>query len=199
LPAEQIRDAALTASGLLNLEVGGPSVRPPQPKGVAELGYGNSVKWNEDQGPARYRRGLYVHYQRTTPYPMLSNFDEPDSNLKCTRRRRSNSPLQALNLMNDPVFFEAAQALAYRLSTETAGNAGARVDQAFQYALGRMPTQTERQRRLQFLEDQASRLNQNPKAAAQVAPVEPMAAAWVSVSRVLLNLDEFKTREYRDE
>lgn len=195
LPAEQIRDAALTASGLLNLEVGGPSVRPPQPKGVAELGYGNSVKWNEDQGPARYRRGLYVHYQRTTPYPMLSNFDEPDSNLTCTRRRRSNSPLQALNLMNDPVFFEAAQALAYRLSTETAGNAGARVDQAFQFALGRMPTQTERQRLLQFLDDQASRLNQNPKAAAQVAPVDPLAAAWVSVSRVLLNLDEFMTRE----
>ena len=108
LPAELVRDSALVASGLLNDTVGGRSVRPPQPPGVAELGYSNSVKWKESVGADRYRRGLYIHYQRTTPYPLLTNFDAPDSNTACARRRRSNSPLQSLNLLNDPVFYEAA-------------------------------------------------------------------------------------------
>ncbi|MDQ6706117.1 MAG: PSD1 and planctomycete cytochrome C domain-containing protein, partial [Acidobacteriota bacterium] len=79
LPGELIRDEALAASGLLNPAIGGKSVRPPQPAGVAELGYANSVKWKESTGQDRYRRGLYIHYQRTTPYPFLANFDEPDS------------------------------------------------------------------------------------------------------------------------
>ena len=112
LSAEQIRDEALAVSGLLNSAIGGKSVRPPQPAGVAELGYGSSAKWKESTGPDRYRRGLYIHYQRTTPYPFLVNFDEPDSNLTCTRRRSSNTPLQALNLLNDPVFVEAAEHLS---------------------------------------------------------------------------------------
>ena len=112
LPAELIRDAALESSGLLDDRIGGKSVRPPQPTGVAELGYANSVKWVESKGADRYRRGFYIHYQRTTPYPQLINFDAPDSNVACTRRTRSNTPLQALNLLNDPVFLEAAQALA---------------------------------------------------------------------------------------
>src|ERR1035441_7834136 len=115
LPAESIRDEALAASGLLNTSIGGKSVKPPQPAGVAELGYAGNVNWTESTGPDRYRRGLYIHFQRTTPYPMLMNFDEPDSNTTCTRRGRSNTPLQALNLLNDPVFFEAAQALATRV------------------------------------------------------------------------------------
>ena len=115
LPAELIRDEALSVSGLLNPAIGGKSVRPPQPAGVAELGYANNVKWVESKGADRYRRGMYIHFQRTTPYPMLMNFDEPDSNTSCTRRRRSNTPLQSLNLLNDPVFFEAAQALAARV------------------------------------------------------------------------------------
>ena len=74
--------------------------------------YGNSGKWQESMGKERYRRGLYIHYQRTTPYPFLANFDEPDAGLACSRRRVSDTPLQSLNLLNDPVFFEAAQALA---------------------------------------------------------------------------------------
>ncbi len=164
LPAELIRDGALFASGLLNERIGGPSVRPPQPKGVAELGYGGNVKWPESPAPDRYRRGLYVHYQRTTPYPMLSNFDVPDSNISCSRRRVSNTPLQALNLLNDPVFVEAAQALAKRVETDR-DPLGA----AFQLTLGRPPQPTER-----------ARLAQLP---------------LVDVARVLLNLDEFVTRE----
>ncbi len=122
LPAELIRDEALAASGLLNDEIGGPSVKPPQPAGVAELGYGRTnSKWAESAGKLRYRRGLYVHYQRTTPYPFLVNFDEPDSDLACPRRRVSNTPLQSLHLLNDPVFFEAAGALAKRVQEQAPG------------------------------------------------------------------------------
>ena len=116
LLAELIRDEALTASGLLDTEIGGKSIKPPEPDGVAELTYGkNAKKRVETTGPQQYRRGLYIHYQRTAPYPFLVNFDEPDSTLSCTRRRPSNTPLQSLNLLNDPVFVEAAGALAYRV------------------------------------------------------------------------------------
>lgn len=160
LSAEAIRDEALSVSGLLNLEIGGKSVRPPQPTGVAELGYANSVKWKESTGKDRYRRGLYIHYQRTTPYPFLVNFDEPDSNLTCTRRRASNTPLQALNLLNDPVFYEAAESFSKRFTT---------IDQAFLLALNRLPTPAERQR---------------------LATIDPQ-----NIARILLNLDEFITRE----
>lgn len=193
LPAESVRDAALTASGLLNDTIGGPSVKPPQPEGIAELVYAGSAKWKADEGPGRYRRGLYVHFQRTAPYPMLMNFDAPDSNVACSRRRRSNSPLQALNLLNDPVFFEAAQAFAYRLITTTP--AGQRVDDAFLHAVGRLPSPKERERILRLLDDQASALAAQPAEAARLLPVKPDEAAWVTAARVLLNLDEFITRE----
>ena len=81
---------------------------------VAALGYANSVKWTESAGVEKNRRGLYIFFQRTVPYPMLMTFDAPDSNATCTRRERSNTPLQALTLLNDPVFFECAQALGAR-------------------------------------------------------------------------------------
>jgi hypothetical protein len=201
LPAEAIRDQALQASGLLNTAIGGKSVRPPQPAGVAELGYADSVKWPESTGPDRYRRGLYIHFQRTTPYPMLMNFDEPDSNTTCTRRSRSNTPLQALNLLNDPVFFEAAQALATRVLEEMPGALPQRIDYAFQLCLSRQPTARERQRLIEYYEQQKQLLGKDPKTTESMQPfrpqgVEPVdAAAWVGVSRVLLNLDEFITRE----
>ena len=94
-------------------------MKPPQPKGVAELSYAGSVKWDESTGADRYRRGLYIHFQRTVPYPQLMNFDAPAASLACTRRERTNTPLQALNLLNDPVFFEAAQGLAFRIMRES--------------------------------------------------------------------------------
>jgi hypothetical protein len=118
LPAETLRDQALAVSGLLNDDIGGRSFKPPQPVGVAELGYGGR-KWELSPGRERYRRGLYIHFQRTTPYPMLMNFDAPDMSVACSRRSRSTTPLQALNLLNDEVFFEAAKALAWRVAEET--------------------------------------------------------------------------------
>jgi hypothetical protein len=107
-----VRDSALAVSGLLDRTVGGPSIRPPLPAGLTNLGYGNFVKWPENTGSERYRRGLYIFFQRTVPYPQLMMFDAPDSNVSCPKRERSTTPLQALNLLNDPVFFEAAQAMA---------------------------------------------------------------------------------------
>jgi mono/diheme cytochrome c family protein len=201
MPAERIRDAALAASGLLNPQIGGRSVRPPLPAGIAELGYGNSVKWAEDKGPERYRRGLYIHFQRTTPYPMLMTFDAPDSNVACTRRSRSNTSLQALNLLNDPVFVEAAQALAYRLLNERSGSAADRIDYAFRLCIGRSPNEREKQRLSSYFDQQIGILRKDPSAAASLLTLKPdgvdavEAAAWVGVSRVLLNLDEFITRE----
>jgi Protein of unknown function (DUF1553)/Protein of unknown function (DUF1549)/Planctomycete cytochrome C len=136
--AEVVRDLALAASGLLNPKVGGPSVRPQQPSGVAELGYAGSVKWKTSNGADRYRRGMYTFFQRTVPYPMLMTFDAPDSNATCTRRERSNTPLQALTLLNDPVFVECAQALARRIVRDVAphGNDTVTADVATANAAG---------------------------------------------------------------
>jgi hypothetical protein len=196
VPAEFLRDSALSASGLLNTSIGGKSIRPPQPEGVAALGYANSVKWEETKGPERYRRGLYIHFQRTTPYPMLMNFDSPDSTLACTRRQRSNTPLQALNLLNDPVFFEAAQALADRLLREREGTT-ARLDYAFRLVLARPATPNEKDRLSAYLETQKQIFDRDRESAALVSPLrpDPEPAAWVALSRVLLNLDEFMNRE----
>jgi hypothetical protein len=139
LEAEVIRDNALAASGLLVTKIGGPSVRPPQPPGIAELSYAGTVKWRDDIGPNRYRRGLYTWFQRTSPYPMLMTFDEPESTICCVNRERSNTPLQALTLLNDIVFVEAAQALSRRLFSEVSGTDEARLRYAFRLCLAREP------------------------------------------------------------
>jgi hypothetical protein len=201
LPAELIRDAALYAAGLLDLRIGGRSVKPAQPKGVAELSYANSVKWEESSGPDRYRRGLYIHFQRTTPYPQLMNFDAPNANLSCTRRERTDTPLQALNLMNDPVFFEAAHGLAFRIVRESSPAFRDRLSYAYEVTLGRQPSVREVERMGQYLDETLSSLRQNPQAVSALfgshiegAP-QTETAAWVELSRVLLNLDEFITRE----
>ncbi len=205
LPAELIRDEALSAAGLLDLRIGGKSVKPPQPKGVAELSYAGSVKWEDSTGADRYRRGLYVHFQRTTPYPQLMNFDAPNASLSCTRRERTDTPLQALNLMNDPVFFEAAQGLAFRVIREGAssGPGGFRdkLNYAYQVTLGRRPTAHEVERLGAYFDETLRKLGADPQTVAALFPnrIEGVpqndAAAWVELSRVLLNLDEFITRE----
>jgi hypothetical protein len=198
LPAELIRDSTLRASGLLWDAVGGESVRPPQPEGVADLQY--SSKWVESTGKSRYRRGLYVYVQRTALYPLLMNFDAPDRVVACARREVSNTPLQPLNLMNDPVFVEAAQGLASRILRENAGTKE-RIEHAFQLCLGRLPNATERDLVLSFLERRKGLAAANPKVAEEmpVADLEhvtaPEAAAWFGLSRALLNSDEFLSRE----
>jgi len=201
LPAELIRDEALYTAGLLDLRIGGRSVKPPQPKGVAELSYAGSVKWDESTGPDRYRRGLYIHFQRTVPYPQLMSFDAPAASLACPRRERTNTPLQALNLMNDPVFFEAAQGLAYRIVRESAGGFRERLNHAYAITLGRQPTAREAERMGKYFDDTSRALFADPSTAAALFPnqmegvPQTETAAWVELSRVLLNLDEFITRD----
>ena len=204
LPAESIRDATLAAAGLLYPAVGGKSVRPPQPESISKLTYANGAPWQESEGPERYRRGLYVHYQRTSPYPQMVNFDEPDSNTACARRLRSNTALQALNLLNDPVFVEAAQALAWRVLAEAPAATAERFDRfdrIFRLCLGRGPDPTERDRLATFFDAQKAIFERDPAAARQAAPAAPPgvavpeAAALVALARALMNLDEFITRE----
>jgi hypothetical protein len=198
MPAELIRDAALTASGLLNPAVGGPSVRPPQPEGVAEITYGTFGSWKEDTGPARYRRGLYVHFQRSSPYPTLLNFDAPDSNVTCLRRRRSNTPLQALNLLNDPVFVEASRALALRVLNAPPSE---RTGRLYRLCVGRAPSDREAALVSDYINEQRRILSNEPKQTAALAPFVPDGATqldtavWTGASRLVLNLDEFITRE----
>jgi len=178
LPAELIRDEALEVSGLLYPEIGGPSVRPPQPKGVSELRYGGG-NWEESTGKDRYRRGLYIYFQRSTPYPLLSNFDAPKSNVTMCRRLRTDTPLQALNLLNDPAFFEAAQALAERVVGT--GDFSRGLTRMYELALDREPAEKEASRLHSYFEQERAKFGER--------------SAWTSVASVLLNLDEFIVRE----
>jgi hypothetical protein len=202
LEAEVLRDVALASSGLLNRTVGGPSVRPPQPAGISELTYAGSARWVESTGPDRYRRGLYTWFQRTSPYPMLMTFDSPDSNLCCVRRERSNTPLQALTLMNDTVFVECAQALGKRIVAEEPGGTGERLRHGFRLCMAREPSAAELAVLGRLFEELLQSCRAHPDAAAKlVGPAKPVgadpaeAAAWVALARALLNLDEFVTRE----
>ncbi|MBL8866812.1 MAG: DUF1549 domain-containing protein [Planctomycetia bacterium] len=195
LESEIVRDSALAVSGLLNRTVGGPSIRPPQPPGISELTYANSARWTESKGPDRYKRGLYIWFQRTSPYPMLMTFDEPESNVCTVRRERSNTALQALTVLNDVVFVEAAQAFAKRVLTEAKGDAIG--GYAFRLALGRNWTEREESAIRKLFTELRTLAKADPKLAnfkIDGVPAED-AAAWVGVCRAIMNLDEFVTRE----
>ena len=199
LPAEAVRDASLAVSGLLSTKVGGPVVRPPQPESVIKESF--DIPWEVNEGPDRYRRGLYTFIQRTAPFAQSVTFDMPDPGRTCSRRERSNTPLQSLTLLNDPVFFEAAQALAARVLTEKEGSPSERIDYAYRLCLARGPDSAERDRLASYLHHQNEILEQEPEAPLAMLPFElegidrKQGAAWVALSSVLLNLDEFITRE----
>ncbi|HZW30888.1 MAG TPA: DUF1553 domain-containing protein [Isosphaeraceae bacterium] len=185
LEAEVIRDGALAVSGLLARKLGGPSVFPYQPPGIL-LGRATKADWVVSPGADRYRRGMYTYFWRLTPYPLLRLFDAPDTTTACTRRIRTNTPLQALSLLNDPTFTECAQALAERLRRESPGSDRDRVRHAFRLCLGREPSPEELRKVESYL--------------AEMPTAEPnrsgsSATEWVGLARALLNLDEFITRE----
>lgn len=182
LDAEIVRDLGLSAAGLLTTKLGGPSVFPPQPEGVFDFTQ-DPKPWNAATGGDRYRRGMYTHFWRSSPYPMLMAFDAPNANVSCTRRLRSNTPLQSLTLANDQAFYECAAALADRVCAETA-DPTSRAESAFRLCLSREPTAAEAQLldRLIRQESTGSRSS------------DP-AATWTRICRVLLNLDETITRE----
>jgi hypothetical protein len=217
LEAEILRDSALVASGLFSPKVGGPSVYPPIPEGAMSV---TQVKrpWNVATGPDRYRRGMYTFFYRSAPHPGLALFDAPDGSATCTRRVRSNSPLQALILLNDEAFLEFARALASRVIGEASADDRERVNYACRLALGRSPSPAESERLLRYLSLQRDEYKSDPTSASllvikeqvfdtspggtttvdapSIPPKEiPEYAAWTAVARVLLNLDDFVTKE----
>jgi hypothetical protein len=203
LPAEIIRDSALTASGLLDPRVGGKSVEPHLPQSLLALTFGGGswVSWQESAAQDKYRRGLYIHRQRTLLYPMLVNFDAPNMVVTTCKRERSNTPLQALNLLNDPVFVEMAQGLAHRVLSEAPADFRGRLRHCWLLVLSREPSVHEEERMLRFYQEQRRVLDQEPDSTEKLFPYRPEAfdrkeaATWVALSRVALNLDEFLTRE----
>ena len=187
--AEIVRDLALSASGKLVSTIGGPSVYPPQPAGVYAFTQ-KKKNWPTSQGPDRFRRTMYTFFYRSSPHPMLTAFDAPRFNVTCTRRGRSNTPLQSLMVANDPGLFELAEALADRVVSDERSEE-AQLKYMFRLALCRYPSAQE----LEFL--QTFLTDQRRKFTAGMASSEAKAVqhAWVAVARVLMNLDEFITRE----
>ena len=196
--SEIVRDLALSASGMLTSEIGGPSVFPAQPPDVMIR-----RTWEESEGPARYRRGMYTYFWRTSPHPGLMVFDSPDALTTTTKRNRSNTPLQALTLLNDAGFHEFAQGLAQRvLSEQPDGSNAERVEHAFRLCLVRPPSETEKERLERLLAAQLDDFKTKPYEAKELLPLStpdgadvPETAAWTMVAGALLNLDEFITRE----
>lgn len=207
LDAELVRDTALAACGRLNGTIGGPSVFPPQPDGVMTLGQLRRP-WEASKGPERYRRGMYTFFWRATPHPLFTVFDAPDGTHTCTRRLISNTPLQALTLLNDEAFFEFAQDLADRVLHEAPDNDADRLRLGFRLCLARSPQAIELEQLSRLLTQERESFAADPESTktvlpadekgkeAEKTPVDPATrAAWISVARVLLNLDEFITRE----
>jgi hypothetical protein len=156
--------------------------------------------WNVSEGEDRYRRGMYTFFWRSNPHPGLLVFDAAESTSACTRRNRSNTPLQALTLLNDEAFFESAQALARRIAREGPEEISSRLDYAFRLCLARSPSRFEKERLLELYEQQLAEFREAPEEARAIVPgtagngTEEL-AAWTTVARVLLNLDETITRE----
>lgn len=186
--AEVVRDAALAASGRLALAIGGPSVFPPQPDGVYRFTQSDKG-WKASAGGDRFRRGMYTHFWRSAPYPALTVFDAPTSTTTCTRRIRSNTPLQALTVLNDDGYYEIAQAFGDRIVREAPADDRERIRYAFRLALSREPSASELQRLHELVTAETSALASSNKGAADSR------APWTTLARVLINLDEFITRE----
>jgi hypothetical protein len=209
LDAEIVRDAALSAAGLLNPKVGGPSVFPPLPSFLTQppASYGPKI-WPEEKGPDRYRRALYTFRYRSIPYPALQAFDAPNGDFSCVRRTRSNTPIQALVTLNEPIFVECARGLARIALERRAADESERLAWAFRRCAARAPTSEEAGVLADFLRRQEERFGAegaDPWALAADDPKGPpplpegvtpaRAAAWTALARVLLNLDETITKE----
>ncbi len=206
--AEIVRDSALAASGLLNEDMGGPSVTPPAPAFLflPPVSYGPKV-WNEETGPNRYRRAIYTFRFRSVPYPVLQTFDAPNGDFSCVRRLRSNTPLQALVSLNEVIFMECAQALALH-ALERSGDERERITYAFRRCLARAPAESELTELIHLLHKERTHISEGwvDTPALATGKSEPIAnlpkdatptelAAYTIVARVLLNLDETITKE----
>ncbi|MBI3880103.1 MAG: DUF1553 domain-containing protein [Verrucomicrobia bacterium] len=197
IEAEMIRDATLRASGLLSPKVGGPSVFPPQPASVTSEGVYAAKSWDESTGEDRYRRGLYTFTKRSAPFAMFNTFDAPSGEACVARREVSNTPLQALTLLNDVTFTEASQALG-KLLASRAGTVEERVAYAFRRVLTRPATKDEVAMLAKFFETQKQRFVAKQLDAAKFAGTGESdvneRAAWAALARALFNLDEAITK-----
>ena len=199
--SEIVRDLFLDASGLLHREVGGPTIHPVLPDAVRNLGYKYKTRWRVSDKPHCYRRGLYIHFKRTNPYPTLVMFDGPESNVCQAMRNRSNTPLQALATLNDPVFVECAQSLGRTLASRQIADRD-RLSFLCMLCLVRNPEARESNALLKLLTAERHWYREHPNDAVKIVgdysadPIENYeTAAWIMVARTVLNLDEFVTRE----
>ncbi|HEX9794534.1 MAG TPA: PSD1 and planctomycete cytochrome C domain-containing protein [Planctomycetota bacterium] len=206
MPAELLRDQALAIGGLLDPAVGGPSVFPLQPEGIWASTY-SGERWNTAMDGNRWRRGLYTFWKRTAPYPSFMLFDAPSRELVCTRRSRTNTPLQALAVLNDPAFFEAAAGLAARMLADAGLAPQERLAVGFELCTARQPEAGESAVLIELLRAERERFAAEPAAAAEIVAAGGLEAAsaasvadpaelaaWTVVANVLLNLDEVLTK-----
>jgi hypothetical protein len=199
MSAEMVRDQALAVSGLLSRTMYGPSVRPVRPALGLSAAFGGGLDWQPSAGDDRHRRALYTEWRRTSPYPSMATFDAPNREVCTLRRNRTNTPLQALVTMNDPVYVEAAQALARRM-IEGAATPSEQARYGFRRVLARTPSDKDLQRLIALHDESLVIYQHDPKRAAEMAtnPIGPAPAgadiselaAWTTVAGVLLNLDE---------
>jgi hypothetical protein len=199
LSAEAVRDQALFAAGLLSRKMHGPPVRPPQPSFGLTAAFGGGTDWQTSEGEDRYRRGIYTTWRRSNPYPSMTTFDAPNREVCTVRRSPTNSPLQALVTLNDPVYVEAAQGLARRMA-KAGGTARVKAAHGFRLVLARSPTEDEVVRLAGLFDESRARLAAAPEKAQALAtvPLGPVPeggdpvelAAWTVAANVILNLDE---------
>ena len=205
LPAEMIRDQALFVSGLLVEQLGGPAVKPYQPEGLWDNMSSSGLVYKQDHGEKLYRRSLYIYWKRTIAPPLMANFDAAGRDICVVRESRTNTPLQALNLMNDVAFVEAARMLAERALRLGGKTDAARIAFAFRLATGRQPNAQERQILLANLNAQRTAVHNDPAQALRLLSVGEMKAdatldakelaAYTTVMSLILNLDEVVTKE----
>jgi hypothetical protein len=204
LSAEMLRDQALAISGLLSTKMYGPPVHPPQPSLGLSAAFGATTDWKTSEGGDRYRRAIYTLWRRNLPYPSMVAFDAPERNVCALRRMRTNTPLQALVTLNDPVFVECAQALARRVMIEGGSAAASRAAWIWTQTVGRPPTPGEAEHLAGLYAQARTTLEREPAKASALAtkPLGPLpegmsevdAAAWTVVANVVLNLDETLTK-----
>ena len=200
MSAETLRDQALFVSGLLSPKMFGPPVKPPQPNLGLSAAFGSSTDWQTSAGEDKYRRGIYTTWRRSNPYPSMATFDAPNREVCTVRRVRTNTPLQALVTLNDPVNVEAAQALARRVVKEGGQTVADKARYGFRLTLSRPPHENELGRLVNLYERSLTRFQQSAEDAVRMA-TDPLGAApadanvaelaaWTVVGNVMLNLDE---------
>jgi hypothetical protein len=200
MSAEMVRDQALFLSGLLSPKMYGPSVKPLRPSSGLNAAFGSSIDWKTSEGEDRFRRALYTEWRRTSPYPSMATFDAPNREVCTIRRTRTNTPLQALVTLNDPVYLEASQALGRRMAGGGKRVAD-KIRHGFRICLLRPPEETEVERLAALFEETKSQYAHGESEKAKKMATEPIGAlpedadvnemaAWTVVANVLLNLDE---------